>query len=545
MAQEVALRHLRSAYVGPDGGDDEVVLNRPDRQYAVGMLFPSSSSSPDSGGDDGETEVEADVPSGDLEEDDAGVPLAEDWRPSSIAISFVTNGTTASCDLSGGTYRPVKGDGPPRWQRIPFRFEGVELVRNHPPRVLRAGEIPIEVGSRWRAYGDLHLVTVHARVLTKSTGDDRHDIGLMLFQVALSVMPVPGDQIFEYDRSRSLDLDDESAELRLRYRDKKVYAVGHGMAADWDTTDGKCTRVFLDPVPAFVVPAIETTGFDPESVESEALVLDNLSRIDTQPDEIVAMLDAFVTAFSVWVSKQEDCVDSSGPDAEIARSITDRAGNALRRMQAGVDLLREPEQGSLRTAFALGMAAMQRQLRQTSIRTDKDPAKPRWRPFQLGFLLVALASTVDETHDDRELVDLIWFPTGGGKTEAYLGLAAIEIFRRRIAYGIAGAGTAVITRYTLRLLTSQQFQRAALLICAMELLRREDPRAKNMAPFSIGLWVGNEVTPGTRADARAALDRLHKATRWRAVRGVALRSCPRPGPMTWIVTASAPSATMW
>ena len=164
------------------------------------------------------------------------------------------------------------------------------------------------------------------------------------------------------------------------------------------------------------------------------------------------------------------------------------------------------------------MAAMRLQMRQARINEGRDPdtvAEPAWRPFQLGFLLVALASTVDEQHHDRELVDLIWFPTGGGKTEAYLGLAAIEIFRRRLVHGTAGGGTAVITRYTLRLLTAQQFQRASSLICAMELLRRPDrladKRAQGMAPFSIGLWVGNEVTPGSRGEARKALERLLKA----------------------------------
>lgn len=538
-AQELALKHLRAAYVGPDGGDDEVVANMPDRQYAVGMLFPSGSSAPTPEDSDHGAEVAADVALGDLEEAGAGVPLAEDWRPSSAAISFVTDRPTVSCDFSGGTYQPIRGDGPPRWQRRPFRFEKVELSQNRPPHQMDAGDVAFEIGSRWRPYGDAHLVTVHARVLSKSTDNDRLDIGLMLFQVALSVTPAPDGQIFEYDSSKSFDSDAESAELRLRYRDRKVYAVGHGMAADWELTDGECTRVFLDPVPAFVVPAVETTGFDPESDAAKALRLDNLSRIDTQPGEIVSMLDVFVKAFSDWVSEQEDCVSGFGVDALVARSITDRARTAVHRMEAGVNLLRDQEQESLRTAFALGMAAMRLQMRQTAIKHGEDPSglkEPRWRPFQLGFLLVALASTVDETHDDREIVDLIWFPTGGGKTEAYLGLAAIEIFHRRIAHGIAGAGTAVITRYTLRLLTSQQFQRAASLICAMELLRHDDPRAKGMARFSIGLWVGNEVTPGTRIEAKDALERLHKAARPKEANQFQVESCP------WCDAALLPEA---
>lgn len=555
-AQKRALKHLRAAYVGPDGGDDEVVFNRPDRQYAVGMLFPSGSSAPGPEKAEQEPDVEADVVSGDVEEGGAGVPLAEDWRPSSVAISFVTDRPTVYCDFSGGTYQPITGDGPPRWRRRLFQFgkDKLELAQKIPPKPLEAGDVSIEIGSRWRPYGDAHLVTVHARVRSESTGNDRLDIGRMLFQVALNVTPAPGGRFLEYDTSRSFDLDDESTELRLRYRDKKVYAVGHGMAADWELEDGECARVFLDPVPAFVVPAVETIGFDTESEAAKALRLDNLSRIDARPGEIVPMLDEFVRAFSDWVSEQEDCVDGFGADASAARSITDRARKALGRMEVGVDLLRDPKQERLRSAFALGMAAMRLQMRQTSVKRGAEPDRveePRWRPFQLGFLLVALASTVDETHDDRELVDLIWFPTGGGKTEAYLGLAAIEIFRRRIAHGTQGAGTAVITRYTLRLLTSQQFQRAASLVCAMELLRYDDRRAKGMPRFSIGLWVGNEVTPvrermpnpPSTAYTRPRGPRRRTASRSRAARGVVPRFCPSRGPTIWIDTAFVATAT--
>ncbi|MFF0413478.1 helicase-related protein [Kitasatospora sp. NPDC004745] len=529
-AQKLALDHLRAAYAGPEGGDEEEVFNLPDRQYAVGMLFPSPApgsqdceNDPESGVEDGTV---ADVISGENEEYGAAVPLAEDWRPSSVAISFVTDRPGVLCDFSGGTYEPVTDDGPPRWRRRPFTFDDRELARELPPHVLETGGVAFELGSRWRRYGDAHLVTVHARVRSESTANDRKDIARTLFQVALAVRPQPGGRILEYDATKSFDLDDESAELRLRYRDKKVYAVGHGMAADWEVEDDECTRVLLDPVPSFVVPAVETVGFDPDSEAAGALVLADLSRIDTRPEEVLPMLDAFVTAFAGWVSRQERRVQGFGADAPVARSITGRARTAVERMEAGVDLLRAPERDGLRTAFALGMTAMRLQIRQTRIRRGEEAGEPRWRPFQLGFLLVALASTVDERHDDRELVDLIWFPTGGGKTEAYLGLAAVEIFHRRLVHGPKGAGTAVITRYTLRLLTSQQFQRAASLVCAMEILRHDDPRAKGMTPFSIGLWVGNEVTPATKADAKKALERLHKAARPEETNEFQVEGCP-------------------
>lgn len=520
-AQQSALAHLRSAYVGPDDGPDEILSNRPTLQYSVGILFPREEAASD---DDGE-EVSAEVAStGEIEEDGAAVPIAEDWRPSSVAISFITDHPAVDVRFAGATYSAIDDGGPARWQRRPFAFDALALKVDSSPQQLAAGDVPIEVGARWRSSGDAYLVTVHARVLATATGNDRIDALSAVFQVELDVRAGAGGVIEEYDTTRALELDGESAELRLRYRNRRIYAVGHGMAADWDADMESCTRVWLEPVPAHVVPAIETVGFDADTPQAEALSLQTLAGIDSSRDEVIQSLDAFVNAFATWVSEQEARVADFGTEEAIASRIVERSAASLNRMRRSVELLRDEDQGPLRTAFSLAMGAMRLQM----LRSSED--EPRWRPFQLGFLLVSLASTVDEKHPDRELVDLIWFPTGGGKTEAYLGLAAIEIFRRRLAYGASGGGTAVITRYTLRLLTAQQFQRAAALVCAMELLRRPgthaDPRANGMAPFSIGLWVGNEVTPGTVAEAKSALDRLYKAARPEEANQFQVESCP-------------------
>ncbi len=189
------------------------------------------------------------------------MPLAEDWRPSSAAISFVTDVEEVLCSFTGGTYAPIEHDGPPSWKRTAFEFENVELSRQAPAHERNLNGIPVSVGSRWRKLGDSFLVTVHVRLLTTSTESDRLDVPLMLFQVALSVAPTPGGTILEYERAAAFDADAETPELRLRYRDKRVFAVGHGMAADWELVDGRCKQVFLTPVPAFVVPAIEVSSF--------------------------------------------------------------------------------------------------------------------------------------------------------------------------------------------------------------------------------------------------------------------------------------------
>ncbi|MCK6475944.1 MAG: DISARM system helicase DrmA, partial [Phycisphaerales bacterium] len=165
--------------------------------------------------------------------------------------------------------------------------------------------------------------------------------------------------------------------------------------------------------------------------------------------------------------------------------------------------------------------------------TFDTPANRTWRPFQMGFILLNLVGIADERSKDRELVDLLWFPTGGGKTEAYLGLSAFTMALRRLRgerHGMLGeAGVSIIMRYTLRLLTIQQFQRAAALICACELVRREKPTLWGNEPFRIGIWVGRGTTPNTFDESKAALDDFYAGKKPKSGSPVQLVSCPRCG----------------
>ena len=180
----------------------------------------------------------------------------------------------------------------------------------------------------------------------------------------------------------------------------------------------------------------------------------------------------------------------------------ERCRTAWRRMREGVAVLEQDDVAW--QAFALANAAMDRQARYEAKRERKGPLT--WRPFQLAYLLLVVPGLVRPEREDRNCLDLLWFPTGGGKTEAYLALTAFQIFLRRLAdtgrrqHG----GVDVLMRYTLRLLTVQQFQRAASLICACDAIRRE--RADlGAAPISLGLYVGSEATPNRADEAPEAL----------------------------------------
>lgn len=320
-----------------------------------------------------------------------------------------------------------------------------------------------------------------------------------LFEASLRCVIDVGE-VGAYPRvDRSL-LDEEEQELELQYAHRHVYAIGHGCAAEWKENSGKVAEVYSNAMPAVEVPQMTAdTGARGDPV----LSLASLSCIAEEHSRIVSELSAFVDEYVKWVSEQKYSItDQSADDLAAANRIVDRMLVAVSRMRTGLGLLRKDAR--IRQAFALANRAMLDQMRQN----DRLQGKPRgddayrWRPFQLAFLLTTLESAANTESDFRDTVDLIWFPTGGGKTEAYLGLIAFQIVLRRLRNPDTGGGTTVLMRYTLRLLTRDQFVRATRLICALELIRRER-NDLGKEPISIGLWVGDATSPNTFEKAAA------------------------------------------
>jgi hypothetical protein len=237
-------------------------------------------------------------------------------------------------------------------------------------------------------------------------------------------------------------------------------------------------------------------------------------------EEVVAALEGFVAVYGTWIATTltTRIGEFSGVSRTAAERNEARCLEAASRMRRGVEVLAAG--GAPWTAFALANAAMDRQSRYDVKGDRKGPL--RWRPFQLAYFLLVLPGLVDpsDTRAGQDCVDLLWFPTGGGKTEAYLALTAFEIILRRLNDDDrrARGGVDVLMRYTLRLLTVQQFQRAASLICACEALRRERGDL-GAAPISLGLYVGDEATPNRGEKARQALEE--------ETGGLAPRSTPR------------------
>lgn len=289
------------------------------------------------------------------------------------------------------------------------------------------------------------------------------------------------------------DWDDFVADLQ--YRDDSEFAVGHNVSVVASLENGFCQRISTTWLPQAEVPRVAPATF--ENVE---LTMEAISSADSV-SVIQGMLNPMVTAYENWIKVQEEKYQSEqtivnhSKRLQVTKELLNNAHRACDRIARGLALLEDPD---IFEAFKIANRVISVSRRQQLIQEGNPADKikpPQWRPFQLAFILLNLESIVYPESPDREIVDLLFFPTGGGKTEAYLGLAAFTLVLRRFRYpGIHSAGLTVLMRYTLRLLTLDQLERASRLICALEIERMSNIRL-GKHPFEIGLWVGSAATP--------------------------------------------------
>jgi len=489
------------------------------------------------------------------ESDDFDLSPANAFMPSSMGVSFLggfDQGSSLVVQVYGGNYchKVVQVTGGNRiwWLRRPVSFEVTfdrsSLCQSSETRLTETIKISgltldVEVFSRPQSDNpeSVRLVTVCLVNRSESPGGShgRHEVNLFQagFKLMIispkktaSILPYPGQSVSS-DREYK-----EEQSVALLYRHMKTYAVGHGCAADWDR-EPRNERV--EAVVAECFPKFETPSTTPDikrangsSLEVSMAALAGLVNGDDGFDS----LQEVVALYQHWISAKQGEVSSLKENyQDAARAHLHQCNRAAQRMREGLDYLREDSRA--RRAFQLANHAIllqqvnsRNELRQAEydsnagrIRFSK-PSKAadhsnfsvdrgKWRAFQVAFLLMSLKSTVDGQHLERQTVELIWFPTGGGKTEAYLGLSAFALFMRRLQ-DKSDTGVHVLMRYTLRLLTAQQFQRASALVCAMEYLRRKHISELGEIPFSIGIWLGKSTTPNTRADARHSLKELQR-----------------------------------
>jgi hypothetical protein len=429
------------------------------------------------------------------------------------------------------------------WQREP---RGGEVLLTVPaaggtlgPLTPDAAQPGVVVRGRAVRHEDALLVSLF--LVNQQAEPKRNKDAQWLFQAELTVTGEPADSPVFVGRDSVLRVLTgsgseaerlEVAGLDLLYRRRVEFAVGHGTAVHAEAAAGdpyRAVRLATVSLPRFEVARTEAPRPGEPGFEGlAAAVLDMHALAEADDAALVTGLRPLVDAYRAWLRTQAARASTErdlASHTEATATALQRAGEAADRLEAGIALLEHD--GHARDAFRFANWAMWQQRVHTLAAQDRDEAQPldaavaavdqpgnrSWRPFQLAFLLLNLPSLTDPAHSERTsapLVDLLFFPTGGGKTEAYLGLTAYTFAIRRLQgdrFGLSGHdGVAVLMRYTLRLLTAQQFQRAAALVAACEVRRRQlratgDSRWGEV-PFRIGLWVGGSVTPIRSATAQ-------------------------------------------
>ncbi|MBU8827089.1 helicase-related protein [Mycolicibacterium goodii] len=528
--------------IGPADGPNEVITDLPLDRYIVGVLWPAEDV----------LQEAAEPDSGEAEEDgieDSPISQALMRYPTSAGITFsvdLARSSSVQIAITAAKYLPTgvgSDEGasrsqpstrrkqmvkPEAWTRSPQVIEPIDWDVTTPgaKRMEVAPGLQLYVYTRAPKNGRV-AVSVAIRNIQETPKGELRD-AFAWFQVGVEVRS-PEQAIVDRSSYGVLSDDPDLRSAALLYRNAPVFAIGHGCAATWDAAG---TSSHVGRVSTTFIPRQEVFRAKPGGVSADVDL--RMSFLSNATDsELAENLGRLVTEYREWIDALSSSVRNGEADVEeglrgVADEHVGRARNAAERMQNGIDLIvSDPDAGR---AFRLANAAMQMQrarqdwVRGGAVGTVGDGAEQSWRPFQIAYILLNLPGIADADHEDREIADLLWFPTGGGKTEAYLGLVAFTILHRRIKDSHA-FGVAVIMRYTLRLLTIQQFERATMLLCSLETLRQ---REKDLGdrPFSIGLWVGQGATPNTLLEARKSLTEIANNRELNEKNPIQLTQCP-------------------
>lgn len=562
------LHRLRCDLLGPVGGLDELLLDAPVTTYVIGILFPRSEERENPAADDDSTSADVRDRTDDVV--DTGVAMANVQMPTSMGMTFAVDPRSSnlvtvtvdaavyeSVDLQGNPVEPKRADlrsiedQGVRWRRrqLPTKQVALDVLgsASEPVPVVEGLELRLRV--RPPSDGKVSITATLVNVTKVDPGKLRDPY--CFFQPRITV----NGALVERPGPGGGD-EDEVVGNRLLYRYAPTFAVGHGCSVEWDWTpptprelvDG-VGRAQVSQVSTTFVPAHEVllTDSNPD-IDSASLGMQHLATAGD--GEVVDALTALLNGYRTWIDDQRGACERLTDSEFRARAgdHLDRCEQAAERIASGIRLLRKRDDAM--RAFKLANEAMALQRGRTSwIRNGRTGAislDGEWRPFQIAFMLQCLDGIYDQDHPDRDTVDLLWFPTGGGKTEAYLGLIAFTVFLRRIRNGDNGGGVTAIMRYTLRLLTLQQFERAAALICAMEVLRRSVSKNIPGEAISLGMWVGKAATPNDLDAAEVRLNELRKGEKVQTENPVQLRGCPWCGAAldAWNYTVDAKARTL-
>ena len=510
---------LYKDFVGPVA-EQEILAELPGQYYIMGKLYPQQDS------EKAVNLANASIMDNEADMYDASISLSNQRNPASFGVTCLLKPGVREIVVQGSYafYKPITASEAAQagvdiakytneskkqldfWQRQPYSY--CKQVNIAPARKVEF--FSLEHGLRLQLYTH-DVLSSGARLITAvlynanvSKGYD--DVGgksaLCAFQTSLKIASADNSCIFEdVNCQENISCDREVQELAMLYDDIHCYAQGHGCATVWDREQPEPAWVSSEWLPSYNLHQMMAASIR----DSQALSMQFLAY--GQPDEVLAKLEGFINAYQVWIDGlQERVVSLKQEYRETAENNLAKCRAAERRMMEAVTLLRNSVSGDNKAmqAFQWANEAMFMQRQRTLIKAGRsvEGQSINWYPFQLAFILHELSSFIQPEGMARKMVDLLWFPTGGGKTEAYLGITAFVIFLRRLK-NCQENGVTVLMRYTLRLLTLQQFERASMLICACELLRQKYKLGGE--EISIGLWVGGKLTPNRLEEANAII----------------------------------------
>lgn len=548
-AKDYILELVKTELVGPVQ-EQEILESSPLNTYVCGILwaqplkFHGSKSEDESDFEINQVLVDSSDMENDGDEESIGaVPTEPDLddlsddviaksamrKPSTMGISVMLGSDTSAVDatFSFGTYshseeiREYGNEGKTRTYHLytrtqhsvkmhfDFSAEGIFYVSDKAEELKKYG-ISISATKRMGKLGQERLITF-------SVSNDKHaqsqDVVLnesALFQCKFDI-ETPNGEFVALDPGFSSIYDIEDEILAMQYRNVRNYAQGHGCATNFNVKNGICRLVQSE-----FIPVSEVKQMKPLEVEEEEQELFSLQYLSTgNREEIIARLSGFVNKYEKWLKEQSE-YGKKDEFKKFGRAVSDCLNNiskCIERLRDGISCLLT--NNIAWRSFVLCNKSMYRQrVSMALINGDIQSAsefvakmdEPRWYPFQLFYLLMIIPDFIKKDSSYKDVVDLLWFPTGGGKTEAYLAVSAFIIFYERLSESRLSYGTTIIMRYTLRLLTIQQFERASALICACEEIRKKEQIGGN--EISIGLWIGSDSAPNKLKKAKEALEKL-------------------------------------
>ena len=547
--------------IGPSS-EDEVIFDRPLTHYISGILYPLSKDAQQTI----DPEQNIDIPDDDVDDKatiaDPPIALANVRYPSSMGMSFSVDSQVTSkitLQIQAAKYIPAESrlqstesdnaigesDKAPirkeeRWRRIPIQADPVELdiTKPDPGKKVLLSTDDLILYYRIRPANENNVVSVTVVILNNNevlSFHESRDVKAIFQPVIQATVPGTTKGAFvERSGAGLIGSDEDIKSYRLLYRHVKEFAIGHGCSTSWKTAPNSTERALT--IETTYCPEFDLKLMD-NNPEIDVRSLEMLFLEQSNREDICRDLDSFCVGYENWIQDHRKELgrsrDLDKEQIETAKEHLDTCDEALGRMRRGVALIEEGDEHAnhIWKAFRWMNSAMLEQRARTvwleSGRPGTGPErspKHRWYPFQLAFILLCLEGIANPNSADRKLADLLWFPTGGGKTEAYLGLIAFTVFLRRLR-NADGGGVTALMRYTLRLLTVQQFERAALFTCCCESIRQDNPELGE-EHISIGLWLGKDATPNTRGDAAKALDLLRAGSILQKGDPVQLHVCP-------------------